>query len=282
MELDKLFVKWRPIESSVGSWSPTYDVDTALDFGIDNSEDPQPILNKQTVNRAQQVAKQVQPSNTNNSDYSNYGKYAKYLQSGSLERGIHGSQYLMKRLGLTKEQAAGVTGVMIAENGIDPTSYCKGEKDGSLKRKGLSSAGPADYGAGIGSWTFAQTKNTIKEILKQVAGKDKGEIENYSLDEQLEAYCRHLESKPKILNVLKSAKSVEDAADVVARGIEMGGMTGNLISKEWFSGPKLFNSGRGRDENGNVVNGYDQLMYNVNPQIGIGRIIAARGVLSKL
>jgi hypothetical protein len=76
-----------------------------------------------------------------------------------MDRAVKAAKYLVNNGNFTKEQASAIVGVMIDENKVDPASYMKAEKAG----KGVKGTGGFGYGAGIGSWTFKNTKNKLLE-----------------------------------------------------------------------------------------------------------------------
>lgn len=73
---------------------------------------------------------------------------------------------LMSDLSLTKEQAAGVVGVIVAESGANPGAFNKGERNGTYRSSSANNTGGAygtkgsawSYGAGICQWTFCDRK----------------------------------------------------------------------------------------------------------------------------
>lgn len=136
-------------------------------------------------------------------------------------------QALMKELGLTKEQAAGIAGVLTAESGVNPNIFNKGEKNGTYKSSSANNTGkpygdkhcPWSYGAGICQWTFTQRKESAlmgglgisKEAAKNIIMK-KG-IELLSLDDQIKMLIYELKTTYKAtLAGIKKCKTPESAA----------------------------------------------------------------------
>lgn len=112
---------------------------------------------------------------------------------------------LMNRLKLTREQAAGITGVMMSESGLNPSAYNKREKAGIYKG---SSANGAGYGAGTLQWS-----NKRKDTALKLIGKVGTPIESLSLDDQIEMLSRELEGPYKnTLLGIKASKSASEAA----------------------------------------------------------------------
>lgn len=106
---------------------------------------------------------------------------------------------LQSQLGLTKEQSAGIAGVLLAESGCNPHAYNKGEKHGTYHSSGANNEGTPygtkhcawSYGAGICAWTFTQTKEKVlmgglgisrDKAVGIIQGKG---IESLSLDQQI-------------------------------------------------------------------------------------------------
>lgn len=278
MDLKQLFIPYEAV-ASVEKSSKVFNT-SFLDEFLEK-----PVISEDNKDRAKRVTESLEvpqeepeysyqdswkgiPHALPTSDYtkipSDWEDYSRLLPAAVKAKAKKARDFFMKRLSLTKEQASGITGVLISETNLNPASYNKNEKENK-----------SYYGAGIGSWTFSKTKDRIKGLLSTISGKDKGEIENYSLDEQLEAYAQDLEGHPAIFKLLKKAVTVDDAADIVTRGIENGGMSGKLVTKEWFD--KGYHWTKGSDAEGNpYTNHYEAAMYNVNPKYAIGRIISSR------
>ena len=98
---------------------------------------------------------------------------------------------LMEQLGLTREQAAGITGVLGAENGVNPHSYNVGEKKGTYHTSGANNEGgpygskhsPWSYGAGIGAWTFCGKKEQVLGGL----GMSREQAKNFIMTKGIES-----------------------------------------------------------------------------------------------
>lgn len=134
---------------------------------------------------------------------------------------------LMNELGLTKEQAAGVAGVLTAESGVNPGIVNAGEKNGTYKSSGANNEGkpygdkhcPWSYGAGICQWTFTQRKETAimgglgvskNEAINII--KTRG-IESLSLEQQIKMMIYELNTSYKYtLSGLKKCSSAGQAA----------------------------------------------------------------------
>ena len=108
------------------------------------------------------------------------------LTQDSLQRARQAVQYLMK-YGLSKQAACASVGVFLSENGCNPSSYNKQEKNGGASSSLAANGG---YGAGIGSWTGVQRK---RKALQSI-GKDpnKTRIEDLSLEEQCKIYASEI------------------------------------------------------------------------------------------
>ena len=111
---------------------------------------------------------------------------------------------LMQRLSLTKEQAAGIAGVMMSESGLKPSAFNKNEKAGKLP---ASSANGKGYGAGLIQWSGTRKNRALQLINKT------GNIESLSLEDQLEIVCRELEGPYRsTLNGIRASKTPSEAA----------------------------------------------------------------------
>lgn len=134
---------------------------------------------------------------------------------------------LMSILGLTREQAAGIAGVMTAESGVNPAIFNKGEKAGIYKSSSANNQGtpygtkhsPWSYGAGICQWTFCDRKEKAimgglgvsKEQAKQII-MTKG-IEGLSLDDQIKMLAFELRTTYRAtLAGIKKCTSASQAA----------------------------------------------------------------------
>lgn len=134
---------------------------------------------------------------------------------------------IMSDLGLTKEQAAGIAGVLTVESGVNPGIVNSGEKSGTYKSSGANNEGtpygtkhsPWSYGAGICQWTYCNRKeNAImgglgvsrQEAINII--KTKG-IEGISLDYQIKMLEYELKTSYKYaLEGIKKCKTAPQAA----------------------------------------------------------------------
>ena len=134
---------------------------------------------------------------------------------------------LMNLLGLTKEQAAGIAGVLAAESGINPHSFNSAEKRGTYKSSGANNEGTPygtkhsawSYGAGICQWTFCQRKEKAIMGGLGVSRNDairiimNGGIESLSLDQQVKMLAYELNSTYKsTLQGIRKCKNASQAA----------------------------------------------------------------------
>lgn len=130
---------------------------------------------------------------------------SKEVKGNSLANGKYVINALMSRLKLSKEQAAGIAGVMMSESAINPAAYNKSEKSGKLK---ASSANGPGYGAGIIQWSNARKRAALRLI-----GKEGANIEDLSMDDQIEMLARELEGPYKAtLSGIRSSKTASEAA----------------------------------------------------------------------
>ena len=120
--------------------------------------------------------------------------------------------FLMRRLGLTRAQAAGIAGVGMAESGCMPNNYNRAEKAGTYKSSAANGAG---YGAGVWQWSN-QRKNKALALI----GKP-GPIENLSLGEQCEMLARELEGsyKATLEGIKKCSSAAQSAATFYCHSI---------------------------------------------------------------
>lgn len=134
------------------------------------------------------------------------------LTSGQMkENALKIMNALQSQLNLTKEQSAGIAGVLLAESGCDPHAYNKGEKRGTYRASGANNEGtpygtkhcPWSYGAGICAWTFTQTKEKVlmgglgisrDKAVGIIQGKG---IESLSLDQQIQMLVYYLKAMQK-------------------------------------------------------------------------------------
>lgn len=145
-----------------------------------------------------------------------------------MQRALTVANYLHKNGSFSKEQAAAITGVMIDENNVDPTSYMKAEKAG----KGAKGTEGFGYGAGIGSWTFADTKNAL---LKAGGYKPNTPIESLSLEDQARLLVLDSNGRMKrYYDALRRTGNIEDAS---ATAVMITGGVGK--SKNWDTHPTV-------------------------------------------
>lgn len=124
----------------------------------------------------------------------------------AINRGVYVARYLMKRGGLTDYQAAACAGVFVDENGCNPSTYMKAEKN----NKGTSYTKNGGYGAGIGSWTGNATKS---KVLASVGYSPNTKIEDLPMDTQCEMVVRQMNgSMKKYYDALKRTNNMVDAS----------------------------------------------------------------------
>lgn len=135
---------------------------------------------------------------------------------------------LMSRLGLTREQAAGVAGVLAAESGINPHVWNKGEKNGTYKSSSANNRGtaygtktsPWSYGAGLCQWTFCDMKEKVlmgglgmtrQQAQKLIMGAG---IESLGIEDQSKMLAYYLSSvcKPAYEGIKKCSSPAQAAA----------------------------------------------------------------------
>lgn len=115
--------------------------------------------------------------------------------------------------GLTPEQASGFAGNFLAESDLNTAAINQAEK-----KKGYKG-----YGRGIAQWS-----NERVQQFKEFIGKN---IEDASLEEQLEFVWYEVQQRPELLSQLSKAITSEEAADLVYRGYE-NGSTARLATPE--------------------------------------------------
>lgn len=135
---------------------------------------------------------------------------------------------LVSDLGLTREQAAGIAGVLTAESGVNPAIFNRGERAGTYKSSGANNEGtpygtkhsPWSYGAGICQWTYTDRKEKaimggLKLSREQAINiiKSKG-IEGLSLEDQVKMLEYELQTSYK--NTLAGIKKCSSAAQSAA------------------------------------------------------------------
>lgn len=144
---------------------------------------------------------------------STFGAYSfPMLTSGQMRaNALKIMSVLQAQLGLTKQQAAGIAGVLIAESGCNPQSFGRQEKAGTYHSSGANNEGtpygtkhcPWSYGAGICAWTFTQTKEKVlmgglgisrENAVAIIKGAG---IESLSLDQQIQMLVYYLKVMQK-------------------------------------------------------------------------------------
>ena len=171
----------------------------------------------------------VSVAKTENVDYGDLNM-SNYPTGSSREDGIARAtlvaKYLVENGGFTKEQAAALAGVYVDENNCDPGSYMGAEKNG----QGASGTGGSGYGAGIGSWTFADYKNQCLNDAGYASGTP---IESLSLQQQCDMIiATSQKSNKKYYDALKRCDNIEDAS---ATAVVMTGGVG--FSSNWDTHP---------------------------------------------
>lgn len=145
-----------------------------------------------------------------------------------MQRALTVANYLHKNGSFSKEQAAAIAGVMIDENNVDPSSYMKAEKAG----KGAKGTEGFGYGAGIGSWTFASTKNAL---LTAGGYKPNTPIESLGLEDQARLLVIDSNGRmKKYYDALRRTNNLEDAS---ATAVLITGGIGK--SKNWDTHPTV-------------------------------------------
>lgn len=186
---------------------------------------------------------------TNVLDYFRDVKPERITEAQSLENAKVAMKTFIDKLGLTKEQAAGVTGVLMHESGLNPKIYNESERN----------AGKKGYGIGIAQWS-----NERKAQFEKDTGK---KIEDSSLQEQLDYIVMELQERRRAaLRAIKNSNSIEEATDAFLRGYENGG-------ENALASPEQINSVPGYA--GEFINGrtpYENMMIN--------RVSKAKAVLN--
>ena len=157
-----------------------------------------------------------------NYDMNNYPK--ELTTKAALDRGTLVAKYLMDKGGFTAEQAAGLVGVYIDENGCYP-----GDTPGSVKETEMKTLGDG-YGAGIASWTTTEVKNSVLQDAGYPAGT---KIENLSLQQQCDLIIAGSQKTFKTYyDALRRCNTVEDAS---ATAVVLTGGVG--LSNNWSTHP---------------------------------------------
>ena len=135
-----------------------------------------------------------------------FGDQALTISSGqSRQNGLYIISQLMSRLGLTRPQACGVVGVIMAESGCNPGSVNVAEKEGRYPKSAANGPG---YGAGICQWSL-QRKNTAAALIGATPP-----IENIPLEGQTEMLIRELlgSYKNTVIGLRKCTSAAQAAA----------------------------------------------------------------------
>lgn len=106
-----------------------------------------------------------------------------------------------KSKGLSDVAINGLIGVAMSESGLNYNIVNQAEKD----------AGLSGYGKGLFQWSDSRKTN-----LQRKYG------ENPTLEQQLEFSWEEMQERPKFLQLLQSAKTIEEATDYVHRGYTNG------------------------------------------------------------
>ena len=164
-----------------------------------------PTNGKMTVAKPKMIMEETKPEVITQQEEP-VKKSRKISSTQALQNGKVVIDTLMTRLNLTKDQAAGVAGVMMAESGLNPAAYNKQEKAGKLK---ASRANGAGYGGGILQWSMDRKRTTLASI-----GKEGYNIEDLSLEDQLEMLIKEFEGPYK--NTLEGIKNSTTASQAAA------------------------------------------------------------------
>lgn len=110
--------------------------------------------------------------------------------------------------GLTPEQASGFVGNFLSESELNTSAVNQDER-----KKGYKG-----YGRGIAQWS-----NERVQQFKDYTGKN---VEDASLNEQLDFVWYELQSRPELMKQLQLASTSDEATDLVYRGYENGSSAG--------------------------------------------------------
>ena len=124
-------------------------------------------------------------------------------------------------LGLSKQQAAALVGVLKAESGLNPAQYNYQE----FRNLGVDMTKNGGYGAGLAQWSGLDRKGRVLRWWNSTHPDQRyAKIEDMPLEAQAQMLAHEFKTVyPKILSKLKSTNSVEEAVDIVLRGFENGG-----------------------------------------------------------
>lgn len=178
-------------------------------------------------------------SQSKQSNDSKYSRMEKYVAN---KNPLNTVMNFFINKGLTPIQASGFAGNFLAESELNPKAFNQDEK-----KKGYRG-----YGRGIAQWS-----NERVQQFKEFIGKD---IEDASLEEQLEFVWHEVQQRPKLLSQLSKAITSEEAADLVYRGYE-NGSTAELSTPEQLS--KIYGDAW-KKLNYRAYNFNDELVYRQN------------------
>lgn len=178
-----------------------------------------------TTSKAQEpVKKESTTVETEGQEVQDEGtKYTRMVQYANNKSPLHRVMNFFINKGLTPEQASGFAGNFLAESDLNEKVINRAEKD----------KGYEGYGRGIAQWS-----NERVQQFQDYIGKT---IEDSTLEEQLEFVWHETQQRPEFHNKLLSAKTSEEAADLVYRGYENGSINGvasaeqltNSYSRAW-------------------------------------------------
>lgn len=198
--LDNNFTTYQPVRETKKPVMkyPLSDIDIELPSGFSSVSSKGTLIADDIIEKDNPkfIVNNTEEHKMNNTEEPN----TEFLKSGN-----NIINFLMNRLKLTREQASGITGVMMSESGLNPKSFNKAEKEGKLKE---SKANGRGYGAGTLQWSNERKKSALKLI-----GKENVNIEDLSLEDQLEMVARELEGPYKnTLSGIRKSKTASEAA----------------------------------------------------------------------
>lgn len=128
-------------------------------------------------------------------------KSSKPLSAEVKERQKAAMNYLTTKHGFSKEAAAGIVGIFTAESGLTPGIINSDESSAYGNRAGI----------GIAQWSNERRS----QYEKAMRGKS-------GLEAELDYFVQDLQSRPLVLDALKTATTVEDAVKAMHLGYENG------------------------------------------------------------
>lgn len=155
----------------------------------------------------------------------------------------------LKAQGLNDYAVAGIMGNLYAESGLQPNnlqntfekklgytdaSYTAAVDNGTYKNFVNDSAG-----YGLAQWTYHTRKKGLYDLAKKL-GKSIGDI-----NVQLQYLWTELQTYTKVMNVLKSAKSVQEASDIVLTEYEKPASASTYKAKRAAYGMEYYNKYHG-------------------------------------